>query len=65
MKCFDAVKNRAVSITTRLSRENIMAFAMAPFSDLIKKERRPPANGNQISKAGKLSKAANIFNAFD
>jgi hypothetical protein len=65
MKCLDAVKNKAVSMTTKLSRENIMAFALAPFSDLMKKESRPPASGNQISKAGKLSKAANIFNAFD
>jgi hypothetical protein len=31
---------------------------------LMKKEISPPANGNQINNAGKLSNAANILNAF-
>jgi hypothetical protein len=31
---------------------------------LMKKEISPPASGNQINNAGKLSNAANILNAF-
>ena len=41
-----------------------MAMALEPFSDLMKKEMSPPASGNQINNAGKLSNAANILNAF-
>jgi hypothetical protein len=58
------MKKKLAIITPIVKREKTMALALAPFSDLMKKEISPPANGNQINNAGKLSNAANILNAF-
>jgi hypothetical protein len=51
--------------TTRDNTEEIIAIILAAPSFFMKKESMPPARGNQINKAGKLSNAENILNAFD
>jgi hypothetical protein len=51
--------------TTRDKTEEIIAIILAAPSFFMKKESIPPARGNQINKAGKLSNAENILNAFD